>query len=404
MNITLFNVYFGSESLGTGLVAYDLAIALAQAGHDVRVVTSSADYGSLEPRSTPRGTDMSPHVRVTVTRIPVPYFIRIARLRRAALYGIYLLAAGPCGLRGPRPDVVLSIIPPSLAGLPAQFVAHVCGARLVLDVEDLYGGDGFRSGIAGWCNAMVERWMLRNASCIRVLTASMASHIRSIAGRDDRTRVVPVWTDHDAITPSGDGLAFRREHGLEGAFVILHSGNIGALGGQSVVLDAAERLRSDATYRFVFVGGGYGATRLREEASRRNLRNVCFLERVPRVRISDMLASGDLALSTLDSRIRQTSTPSKTFSYMAAGLPILAVLDELNAAARAVRLAGCGWIVPPGSTEALCEAIVSARDLPAATRRAIGMAGREFVQREHSKDRCTSNFVQLVESACPASS
>ena len=404
MNVTIFNIYYGSESIGTGLVASDLAGALAHAGHQVRVVTTSADYGLLRPRSTPHDVDEAQHSQIVVKRIPVPFFIPSSALRRAALYGIYLVAAGPYGLCGPRPDVVISIIPPSLAGIPAQIVAWLRGARLVLDVEDLYGGSGFRSGIAGRCNALVERWMLRHASHIRVLTDAMAVRMRSIAGVHAPTRIVPVWTDPDVVTDSGDGLAFRREHGLEGAFVVLHSGNIGALGGQAVVLDVAERLKGDQTVCFVFVGGGYGATKLREEASRRGLGNVRFFERVPRVQLSDMLAAGDVALSTLDARIRQTSTPSKTFTYMAAGLPVLAVLDAGNAAATAVNSAGCGWVVLPGSVDELLRAITGAKELSSETRRVMGKAGRAYVLRWHAKGSCTANFVRLTEFAQSAHS
>ncbi len=402
MNVTVFNIYFGSESLGTGLVASDLAGALARAGHHVRVVTTSADYGLLQPCSASGDADAAQPAGVVIKRIPVPFSLPIAPLRRAALYGIYLFAAAPCGLLGPRPDVVISIIPPSLAGLPAHMVARIHGASLVLDVEDLYGGSGFRSGIAGRCNAMVERWMLRKATCIRVLTESVAVRVRSIAGHDAQTRVIPVWTDPDGVTPGGDGHSFRREHGLDGMFVVLHSGNIGALGGQSVVLDTAERFRSTTDLCFVFVGGGYGASKLRAEASMRGLRNVRFLERVPRSRLSDMLAAGDVALSTLDPRIRQTSIPSKTFTYMAAGLPVIAVLDSDNAASVAVEAAGCGWGVPPGSADELSRVLSFAMQLSPEARCAMGQAGRTYVQKVHSKAVCTTDFLRFIESAHPA--
>lgn len=402
MNITLFNIYFGSESLGTGLVASDLAGALARAGHRVLVVTTSADYGLLRPRSARKDADSAQPAGVVVKRVPVPFSLPIAPLRRVMLYGIYFLAAGPCGLFGPRPDVVISIIPPSLAGLPAQVVARIRGASLVLDVEDLYGGAGFRSNIAGRCNEIVERLMLRNASSIRVLTEAVATRVRSLTRHDVRTCVVPVWTDPEAVTPDGNGRSFREAHGLDGAFVVLHSGNIGALGGQSVVLDAAERLRSVEGLCFVFVGGGYGATKLRAAASMRGLSNVRFIERVPRAQLSDMLAAGDVALSTLDARIRQTSTPSKTFMYMAAGLPVLAALDGTNAAAVAVRAAACGWVVPPGSADELSRTILTAMQLSPRARCAMGHAGREYVLKAHSKAACTADFVRLVESARPA--
>jgi len=397
VNVAVLNLYYGGESIGTGLVAAEVAAALAEAGHRVRVVTTTADYGRLGPCTLSAGNGDAHAPGVRVSRIPVPFGIAGSRLRRSLTYGAFLLGAVPVGLRSGRAEVVLSIVPPSVAALPAFLLSRCLGARLLLDVEDLYGVNDFGGSIAARFNAWLERRMLRRADGVRVLTCEMKERVRRVAAPAGGVHVVPVWTDPEAIHDRGDGRAFRRRHGLEGMFVLLHCGNVGELGGQAPILECAEHLAAEPV-RFVFVGGGYGVDRLRRTATGRGLENVLFVDRVPRAEISDMFAAGDVGVVTLDSRIRRSSTPSKTFAYMAAGLPVLAALEAGNAAAVAVTTADAGWVVPPGSAGELLAAIGRARSAAPDDRARMGRAGRAHVVASCNRRECLDRFVRLVES------
>lgn len=397
MNVTVLNVYYGAESIGTGLVAAEIATALAESGHRVHVVTTTADYGRLTPGTIPRRKGDSSGPGLRVSRIPVPFGIAGSRSRRLLTYGAFLLGAVPMGLRGGRSEVVLSIVPPSMAALPAVLLTWCLGGRLLLDVEDLYGLNDFGRSIPARLNAALERWMLRRAGGVRVLTDEMKESVLRVAAPAGGVQVVPVWTDPEAIHDRGDGRGFRKRNGLEGKFVLLHCGNVGELGGQAPILECAERLATEPV-RFVFVGGGYGLDRLEREASGRGLDNILFLDRVPRADISDMFAAGDVGLVTLDPRIRRSSTPSKTFAYMAAGLPVLAALDAGNAAAVAVATSTAGWVVAPGSVEAMMTGIAVARAATPDARAEMGRAGRAHVVASRNRRACLDTFVRLVES------
>lgn len=390
--MTILNIYYGSESIGTGLVASDLAAALAAAGHRVRVVSTSADYGRLRPSTVSDGADAESPDRVTVRRIPVPFRWKEGRMRRFGTYLAYLAAAAPAALAGGRTDVVLAMTPPSPTGIPAVLVARLRGARLHLDVEDLYGDSDLGTSLAARINRHLERWLLRRAHSIRVLTPAMRDCVERMADPAGGVHVVPVWTDTEAIHDRGDGERFRRAHGLEGMFVALHCGNIGALGGQAPILGCARRLRDEAI-RFVFVGGGYGLESLRKEVLRDRLSNVLFLDRVPRSELSNLFAAADVGLVTLDPRIRGSSTPSKTFAYMAGALPVVASLDSENAAAKAVSAGGAGWVVAPGSTESMLTAIAEARSMAERDLRDMGRRGRRHVCLSHKRSRCLERFL-----------
>ena len=51
---------------------------------------------------------------------------------------------------------------------------------------------------------------------------------------------------------------------------------------------------------------------------------------------------------------RRSSVPSKLYSILAAGRPVLAAVDEGTEVARTVEAAGAGVAVPPDDPDAFC--------------------------------------------------
>jgi glycosyltransferase involved in cell wall biosynthesis len=58
------------------------------------------------------------------------------------------------------------------------------------------------------------------------------------------------------------------------------------------------------------------------------------------------------------------SVPSRMYNVMAAGKPILAVTDEDSELAMVIREAQIGWVIPPGDSTALVDAINEAKSNP----------------------------------------
>ena len=70
-----------------------------------------------------------------------------------------------------------------------------------------------------------------------------------------------------------------------------------------------------------------------------------------------MLASGDLHVVPLRKGLAASSVPSKTYSILAAGRPLLASVDPGTEVARVVTEAQCGRAVPPDDPDAFTAAI-----------------------------------------------
>jgi colanic acid biosynthesis glycosyl transferase WcaI len=78
--------------------------------------------------------------------------------------------------------------------------------------------------------------------------------------------------------------------------------------------------------------------------------------------------------------LARSSVPSKTYSILAAGRPLVASVDLGTEVARVVEQAGSGVTVAPDDPAAFLDAVAGLVDDPN-RRAAMGAAGRAFVER-----------------------
>jgi glycosyltransferase involved in cell wall biosynthesis len=146
------------------------------------------------------------------------------------------------------------------------------------------------------------------------------------------------------------------------SFVVLHAGNLGFYGAWQTVLKAAEILSNEDT-GIVFVGDG--ANRVELEASAANAKNVKFLPFRPAEQVPHVMMAGDLQIITVKRGLEGVVVPSKLYSTLAAGRPVLVIAERESDAARIVNSTGCGVSADPDDPMAVAAAIRELRSDPA---------------------------------------
>jgi len=144
--------------------------------------------------------------------------------------------------------------------------------------------------------------------------------------------------------------------------VALHAGNLGFYGAWGTLLKAAEMLRNENA-ALVFVGDG--ANRASLEASAADSPNVRFLPFRPFEQVPHVMMAGDVHIVTIKRGLEGVVVPSKLYSILAAGRPVLAVAPDSSDAARIVTQSGCGLAADPDDPAAVAKAICELRSDPA---------------------------------------
>ncbi len=401
MNIELVAMNYAPERTGIAPFNTGLAEHLAATGHSVAVLTTFPHYPEWRVAAEYRGRwlvqERRNGVRIIRCRGYVPG--RRSTLRRIAYDSALAVPAVVAGLHLPKPDVVLAVSPPLELAAAAWLLARLRRARFVLQVKDLVPDIAIalgmlRSGLAIRTARELERFVYRRAERILTICQGFVDNLRAKGVPEEKLLLLPDWVDTDVIRPLPRRNCFRADHRIsEDAFVALHSGNMGVKQWLENVLEAAERIR-DPRFVFLLVGDGAEKLRLEQFAQARRMENVRFLPLQPAERLPEMLAAADVLLLNQAPAIVDMVIPSKLLTYLAAGRPVVAAIHELSEAARLIRTAGCGAVVPPGDPEALAGALVQLARDPAICRQ-FGAAGRRHAVECFDRRRVLTRYSEF---------
>jgi colanic acid biosynthesis glycosyl transferase WcaI len=393
MHILLLNEYYPPDTSATAKMAAQVAETLAQ-HHRVTVVAGRPSYDPEEyyPFALLRRDTRN---NVEVERVGSTAYSRHNMKRRLSNYLSYLALAVPRALVI-RPDVVLAMTDPPVAGIAGAFVARLGGRPFVYNIRDLYpdmaiGGDIVRPGswVARW--EKMHRRALRQAARVIVLGDDMRARILSKGVAPERVVVVRDGTSFPTSSPGSDDPVVQEIRGGL-PFVALHAGNLGFYGAWDTLL-AAARLLHDESGGLVFIGEG--ANRAALQASAADAPNVRFLPFRPAAEIPHVMMAGDVHIVTVRRGLEGVVVPSKLYSILASGRPVLAVAAAESDAARIVCEAGCGMAADPDDPAAVANAIRSLRS-DSARLAEMGRRARETASK-YARVNELARFVGIIE-------
>lgn len=392
--------HFHPDVAPTGEMAARLVRELAARDHHIEVVTSLPWYRDHSIDAGYAGRlvrhEDTPWGRITrVHPFPTPDKTNLAR--RAASYLGFSSLAAAVGVRAGAADGILAMSPPLTLGVTGWILARQKHAPLVFNVQDVYPDIAIELGyftnrrvIAA--TARLERWCYDHADAVTVLSDDLRDNVARKTLASSKVRVVPNFVDTDAIVPADAENAYRREYGLSGKTIVMYAGNVGLSQSLETVLEAAAALAYEDGVAFVINGHGAKRDELKQKA--RGLDNVVFVDMQPVERLPEVLAAADLHLVPLKRGLSSSSVPSKTYSILAAGRPLVASVDRGSEVERIVERSSAGVAVPPEDAEALTKAIKALIDAPAERAR-MGEAGRSFVEQWASPAAVAKTYEQL---------
>jgi colanic acid biosynthesis glycosyl transferase WcaI len=183
---------------------------------------------------------------------------------------------------------------------------------------------------------------------------------------------------------------YRAELGIGSEVVVMYAGNVGFSQSLENLVEFARRTPSVAV---VINGDGVALQSLRALAW--DLANVYFGGYQPEARLAEVLATGDIHVVPLRAGLAAVSVPSKTYSILAAGRPVVAAVDAGTEIDRLLERAGAGLSVAPDDVESLCKALSSlAVDAP--RRDQMGANGRNYVERHVTARDVAEAYVRLL--------
>ena len=294
-------------------------------------------------------------------------------------------------------SVVVYSNPPILPWI-ASWAKVLFGTKLIFVSYDLYPEvatvtNTLRDGNI-ICRLMnhINRCVYRRADSVVALSSEMKEFIvnnRQIS--PETVTVIPNWyEDRGPLNRDLTANVFRKQ--TEGKFVVSYFGNMGTMQDMQTILGAIRLLREDDGIFFLFAGHGNKMETLKSIVREEQIPNIVIHEFLHGQNFQDALSISDCAFVSLEKGATGLCVPSKTYSYMMQGIPLLAIMDECDIV-RDIE-AGAGIWVRNGESEKLAEAIHTLKQ-NTKLQESMRKICRSIYLEKYTTEICTNKYVTL---------
>lgn len=403
LRILVVSQYFWPENFRIN----DLVREWVKRGHQVTVLTGHPNYpdGEVFAEYLENSSKFALFEGVPVHRVPMLARAR-GSFRLVLNYASFALGAslfGPMKLRFYRPDVIFVFEPsPVTVGLPAVLLGHLKRCPVVFWALDLWPETLAAIGVVRSPQvlcvvARVVRFIYNRCTLVLGQSRSFLPSISRHCDDPSKVRYFPSWAE-DVFQHQIDG-PITAVPSPPGTFSILFAGNVGEAQDFSSVLDAASILKHRNDIRWLIVGDGRRSAWVAEQVQRQGLEErVLLLGRFPLDRMPAFYAQADALLVCLkNDPVFSMTIPGKVQSYLAAGRPIIGMLN--GEGADVIQAARAGLTCDAGDSIGLVERILQLSAMAPSERQQLGANGRQYAFEHFRRDHLMDQLDELLAEA-----
>ena len=387
MKILIVNQWFWPDSPPQASMLRSIGRHLVAEGHEVTVLTAQPAMNTSTAQKRMPWREKLDGLLVLRYRL-LPIGFNAGLMMRTVNMFIFMFAVIRHVVFRPRVDsydvILVSTMPPVLLAATVRLVASLTGASFLYHIMDIYPeaaviNNRIREGLLAHWLRKIDRETCSHAIRVVALSDDMRD---TIAGRGSSISNVRIINNFQLESFGVQGHLPDSMRKPEGSFRLLFAGNVGKSQGLDAVITAFSRLDDLPNLRLDILGDGAARKNLELQAGEKLGTRIFFHGYQPTENASQMIATADLSLVTLRPELYRIAYPSKTMSYLAAGTPILAIVEEKSALASMVRTEGVGYISPHGDVSSIASKIRQAYEDKESIQemriKALNLAAREF--------------------------
>ena len=294
--------------------------------------------------------------------------------------------------------------------LPAAAIRAVkrFRSKLVYVVYDVYPEVAYASNSIKKNSAIdkvmrrINHKMYKAADRVIVLSEDMRDFILSCRTElsGDRVSVIYNWAHEENYTES-DKNPLKEQPDKHTAdayeeFNVSFIGNMGICQDIDIILEAAKGTASDKRIRFDLVGHGNKKERIRQYISEQGLNNVQMAGYKTGTALCRELEESSCCVVSLTEGLKGMCAPSKYYTYLFAGKPIISVMEPDSYISKEVVDEGIGFAVENGDSAGFEKAIRRLLEDPALAR-GMGIKARELYERKYKYETAMAKYLNVIK-------
>jgi glycosyltransferase involved in cell wall biosynthesis len=301
-------------------------------------------------------------------------------------------------------DVIIVSSPPLFVGITAYVLSFLKRIPFVFEIRDLWPESAIDTGVltnrkiinlAYW----FESFIYRKAKKINVLTPAFREYLINKKNVDfNKICFIPNAADFSLVNKVNVNFnvnTFRRQHDIdENAFVITYVGAHGVANNLIQIINTAELLQ-DNNVLFLLIGEGMEKKMLINAALSKNIKNVKFINSVPKSEVFKYILASDMGASVLKKADTfKTVYSNKTFDYMSCKKPLFMLIDGVSR--ELVEKANCGIYVEPENIFEFKDKILEYINNHDRVARE-GQNGYNFAINNFDRSILASNYLEIIK-------
>ena len=413
--LLIYAHYYIPDTASTGQILRELAEGMLDS-FDITIICVVPSYlGTVDDYYKTKRYFEENINGVSVLRIRVPEFSKSNKLSRIKNILSYFLGAISATFKVGKQDYVYAISqPPILGGLLGVWGKWVKRAKYIYNIQDYNPEQTMAVGYSKnklILNAMMwfDKFSCKRADKVIVVGRDMVETLkkRFQGKRVPNHAFINNWIDEKEIYPlEADNkrvCEFKEKYRLQDKFVFMYSGNVGLYYDLEHLIKVIEKFpkgtktSDDRDVVFAFVGAGSMLDELVAYKEKHSMDNVVFIPYQDKADLIYSLNAGDVHWCVNAKGIKGVSVPSKCYGIMAAGKPVLGVLEDESEARLIIEETSCGLCCEPGDYHAVSEEIewfIQNADTQEFS--AMGKSGREYLEKYLTKDVSVRKYVNTI--------
>lgn len=388
--------FFYPEYVSSATLPYDTAEALKKAGYTVDVLCGYP-HEYANNAKIPRREDVA---GIHIKRVKYVQLGRKNFFGRLINYFSFTFVMVSHLLEMAKYRMVVVYSNPPILPWVASWAKVLFKTKLVFVAYDLYPEIAIRTNTLRdgniICRLMrhINKCVYRRADAVVALSEEMREYIvhnRQISL--DRVHVIHNWYQDKFNGESVSEENYFAEL-TKGRFVVSYFGNMGTAQDLETIMDAVSLLKDDMDVCFLFAGHGNKLAKLKQTVEEKKLQNVYIFDFIQGKEFQDALRISDCALVSLADGLTGLCVPSKTYSYMMCGLPLLAIMDRGDIVSDIE--SGAGMWVKNGESSKLVECIRIMKNDSSALVEMRKVSRRLYLEK-YTTQICTQKYVKLFK-------
>lgn len=403
MKILLYTLIFPPDTCSNAFIFSDMTTEFLKSGDEVTVITTTPHYDEEHAEGKKKYLEKgkskwyrkSNYMGAFVYHIDVVPRKGNIKDRLDTFYRFHHYCTKLLTIEKIEADVVICQTPPMTIGIDCHRIAKRLHASSVMILQDLWLDAmidaGRIKGIMAYLLRQIEIYEYKKMDLLTTIDEAMGKRIKDISGI--QPFVIPNFVDCSIYSPRVPNADDYDKYNIDREnFVISYVGNIGEAQDLEPLIQYAKHNKKA---RIIIAGNGsregYYKKRVRDE----DLDSVSFIGYISRDEARIVNSVSDVCMIMLAKHVAATSFPSKIYSLMAMGKPIVISCAENNEAGQFVEQHEIGWRCDVGNYERI-NALLDLVGANEKQRRIRGENGRSLVLREYSPGKIVKRYKDII--------